>query len=79
MTTVTHAERPVAEARQTKVGLYVTAKEAYDMWQADPEGVQILDVRTPEEWVFTGHSPMAVNSIRITAMIGTGLIATPIA
>ena len=29
------------------------------MWQADPEGVKILDVRTPEEWVFTGHPPMA--------------------
>ena len=26
------------------------------MWQADPEGVKILDVRTPEEWVFTGHA-----------------------
>ena len=31
------------------------------MWQADPEGVKILDVRTPEEWVFTGHAPMATN------------------
>ena len=47
--------------RQTSLGLYVTAKEAYDMWQADPEGVKILDVRTPEEWVFTGHPPMATN------------------
>jgi len=61
MTTVTHAGRPVAEPRQTKLGLYATAKEAYDLWQADPEGVKILDVRTPEEWVFTGHAPMAVN------------------
>ncbi len=31
------------------------------MWQADPEDVKILDVRTPEEWVFTGHAPMATN------------------
>ena len=61
MTTITHDDRPVAEARQTKLGLYVTAKEAYDMWEADPEGVKILDVRTPEEWVFTGHAPMATN------------------
>jgi rhodanese-related sulfurtransferase len=61
MTTVTHDKRPVVEARQTKLGLYVTAKEAYDMWQADPEGVKILDVRTPEEWVFIGHAPMATN------------------
>jgi rhodanese-related sulfurtransferase len=61
MTTVTHADRPVAEARQTTLGLYVTSKEAYDMWQADPERVKLLDVRTPEEWVFVGHAPMAVN------------------
>ena len=53
--------RPIIKERQTVLGLYVTAKEAYDMWQADPEGVTILDVRTPEEWVFTGHPPMAVN------------------
>jgi rhodanese-related sulfurtransferase len=61
MATVTHANRPVAEERQTELGLYLTAREAFDMWQADPEGVIILDVRTPEEWVFTGHPPMAVN------------------
>ena len=59
MATTTHNGRPIVEQRQTKLGLYVTAKEAYDMWQADPEGVKILDVRTPEEWVFTGHAPMA--------------------
>ena len=60
MTTV-EATRPIAKERQTSLGLYVTAKEAYDMWQADPEGVKILDVRTPEEFVFTGHPPMAWN------------------
>ncbi len=59
MADVTHNGRPVIEQRQTSLGLYVTAKEAYDMWQADPEGVHVLDVRTPEEWVFTGHAPMA--------------------
>jgi rhodanese-related sulfurtransferase len=56
-----HPPASIAEARRTSLGLYVTAKEAYDMWQADPEGVRILDVRTPEEWVFTGHAPMAWN------------------
>ena len=59
MTEVTHNGRPIIEQRQTTLGLYVTAKEAYDMWQADPEGVKILDVRTPEEWVNVGHPPMA--------------------
>ena len=59
MATPTHNGRPIVEQRQTKLGLYVTAKEAYDMWQEDPQGVKLLDVRTPEEWVFTGHAPMA--------------------
>jgi rhodanese-related sulfurtransferase len=59
VTEVMHNGRPIIAARQTTLGLYVTAKEAYDMWQADPEGVNILDVRTPEEWVFIGHAPMA--------------------
>ena len=59
MTEPTHNGRPIIEERQTGLGLYVTAKEAYDMWQADSEGVKVLDVRTPEEWVFTGHAPMA--------------------
>ena len=59
MTEPMHNGRPIRKERQTGLGLYVTAKEAYDMWQADPEGVKILDVRTPEEWVFTGHPPMA--------------------
>ena len=54
-----HPVASIAKERQTSLGLYVTAKEDYDMWQADPEGVKILDVRTPEEWVFTGHPPMA--------------------
>ncbi len=56
-----HNGRPIIQERQTALGLYVTAKEAYDMWRADPEHVTILDVRTPEEWVFTGHPPAAVN------------------
>ena len=45
--------------KQTALGLYLTAKEAYEMWQADPEKVKILDVRTPEEFLFVGHPPMA--------------------
>jgi rhodanese-related sulfurtransferase len=37
----------------------VTAKEAYEMWKADPENVKILDVRTAEEFLFVGHPTMA--------------------
>ena len=46
-------------AKQTVLGLYVTAKEAYEKWRAAPENVMILDVRTPEEYLFVGHPTMA--------------------
>ena len=45
--------------KQTVLGLYVTAREAYERWKADPEKVMILDVRTPEEYLFVGHPTMA--------------------
>ena len=45
--------------KQTTLGLYITAKDAYEMWKADPEKVKILDVRTPEEYLFVGFPEMA--------------------
>jgi rhodanese-related sulfurtransferase len=45
--------------KQTKLGLYVTAKQAYDQWRAAPDQVKIIDVRTPEEYMWVGHAPMA--------------------
>ena len=48
-------------AKQTSLGLYLTAREAYDKWQADPENITVLDVRTTEEYLFIGHAPMAWN------------------
>ena len=51
----------VPAGKQTSLGLYLTAKPAYEKWQADPEHVKILDVRTPEEYVFVGHPVMAYN------------------
>ncbi len=59
--TTAEATRQIARARQTTLGLYVTAREAYEMWLVDSDEVKILDVRTPEEFVFTGHAPMAWN------------------
>ena len=53
------ATTAAAQNIETKLGLYVTAKEAYDMWRADPEKVKILDVRTFAEYIFVGHPPMA--------------------
>jgi len=49
------------KAKQTALGLYVTAKEAYEKWKADPAKVKVLDVRTPEEYLFVGHPEMAMN------------------
>ncbi len=51
----------VPERKQTSLGLYVTAQEAYEMWKTRSEGVNILDVRLPEEYVFVGHPEMARN------------------
>jgi rhodanese-related sulfurtransferase len=45
--------------KQTVLGLYVTAKEAYARWEAAPDKVKIIDVRTPEEVMWVGHPPMA--------------------
>ena len=49
----------IHEQKQTTLGLYVTAKEAYEKWRADPDNVMVLDVRTPEEMLFVGHPAMA--------------------
>lgn len=51
----------LVKEKQTTLGLYVTAAEAYAMWQANPDKVKILDVRMPEEYVFVGHPEMAYN------------------
>lgn len=51
----------VPEKKQTPLGLYVDAQEAYGMWKSDPERVSIVDVRTPEEYIFVGHPEMARN------------------
>ena len=55
----TSAQLPVG--KQTTLGLYVTATEAYEMWQAAPDKIKIVDVRTAEEFMFVGHADMAWN------------------
>ena len=47
--------------KQTTLGLYVTSAQAYAKWQASQGKVKIVDVRTPEEYIFIGHAPMAYN------------------
>jgi len=52
-------KRQLPKGKQTILGLYVTAHEAYERWKAEREKVKILDVRTPEEFLFVGHPAMA--------------------
>ena len=42
-------------------GADVSAGTAYELWNADPDGVTILDVRTRAEYALVGHPPMAHN------------------
>lgn len=64
------AAPPADAAKQTKLGLYVTAKEAHDMWSANKDKIHVLDVRTPEEYSFVGHAAMALN---VPSMVWTGI------
>jgi rhodanese-related sulfurtransferase len=56
---VTDPTTNIPSAKQTIPQLYVTAREAYEKWRAAPDAVKILDVRTPEEFIFVGHATMA--------------------
>jgi rhodanese-related sulfurtransferase len=49
----------IPKGKETVLGLYVTSKEAFAKWEAEPAKVKILDVRTPEELLFVGHPAMA--------------------
>ncbi|SLM30464.1 Rhodanese-like domain protein [Desulfamplus magnetovallimortis] len=60
-TTALSSETAIPAKKQTVLGKYITAKEAYEMFQNAPENTKILDVRTFCEYVFVGHAPMAVN------------------
>jgi rhodanese-related sulfurtransferase len=49
----------IPKEKQTVLGLYVTSAEAYEKWRAAPDEVNLLDVRTPAEFIFVGHPEMA--------------------
>ena len=55
------AASDIPKSKQTVLGLYLTAEEAFSKWHVDSEKVVVLDVRTPEEYIFVGHAPMARN------------------
>jgi hypothetical protein len=51
----------VPESNRTVLGLFVSPHEAYEMWKANADRVQCLDVRTFEEYVSGGHIAWAKN------------------
>jgi len=51
----------VPRYKQTVLGLYLTAQEAFKKWQAAPAKIILLAVRTPEEYLFVGHADQAYN------------------
>jgi len=67
---IAQAPVPSSAKKQTTAGNYANAMQAYEMWQANPEKVKILDCRTPEEYVFLGHPDMAHN---IPSSVWTGV------
>jgi rhodanese-related sulfurtransferase len=56
---MTDPKANLPKEKQTVLGLYMTAKEAYEKWKAEPDKVKIIDVRTPEEFIFVGSPDMA--------------------
>ena len=55
------SDHQLPKGKQTTLGLYVTAAQAYEKWKAAPDRVKVIDVRTPEEYAFIGHPEMAWN------------------
>ena len=56
---MTEPSAGIPKAKQTVLGLYVTAREAYEQGRVAPDKVKIIDVRTPEEFMWVGHAPVA--------------------
>jgi len=64
LSTVARAQAPpdsLPRGKQTKLGKYILSARAYEKWKTNPEKVKILDVRTPGEYVYVGHAPLAAN------------------
>ncbi|MEW6350773.1 MAG: rhodanese-like domain-containing protein [Thermodesulfobacteriota bacterium] len=53
--------KPDSPKKHTVLDKYIKAIDAYQKWKSSPDKVHVLDVRTPEEYVFVGHAPMARN------------------
>ena len=69
----------IPRSKQTELGLYINARDAFTEWHTSPDKVHILDVRTPEEYIFVGHAPMARNiPVRLVNQRMTGERKRPV-
>jgi rhodanese-related sulfurtransferase len=50
------------EVKRSKVGLYLTPQQAYDMKKKDPQGVAFFDIRTRAEAMYVGW-PMDADAL----------------
>jgi len=55
------AAADVSEKKQTKLGKYATAEEALAMWEKNPQGVAVIDIRPEPAYYYFGHPAMAAN------------------
>ena len=50
------------EVKKSKIGLYLTPQQAYDMKKKDPKGVAFFDIRTRAEAMYVGE-PIDVDAL----------------
>lgn len=67
---IAETKAPENPKKLTELGKYITSAEAYEEWKAAPDSIHIIDCRTPEEYNFVGHAPMALN---IPSKLWTGV------
>ena len=62
----------VPKEKQTKLGKYLTAKEAYEVVQAEPGRVLFVDIRTRGELQFVGYASQIDGHVPLVEMSAFG-------
>lgn len=58
---MTRQTQSLLGARRTTLGLYLSAREAAHFLDTHEPEPLLIDVRTPGEYVYVGHPPLAIN------------------
>ncbi len=62
------APAPTKAKKQTPQGIYLTAVEAYELMKKEGDKTLFIDVRTPYEYQYVGHTNMADKNIPIVTI-----------